>query len=408
MMPAMQLTSSSLQTFNHRSEFLPSDARSSSSCPDDPVVTLRFRGTFLDFGAGDATRSPRARSEPDLHKSQEEETIFTDSKDYVENLSDKLSSLWSTKDGTESVGSENWHFPRLRGGDAALSPRAWSEPDWQKSQEDETIFIDSKDYIENLSNKLSSLWSTKDGTESVGSENSATLKDFLDHSQAAAEASGSSGSGGAQNAETSRLALAEASYLWKRAMPLGFSHKELKNRIHAQTKSLNDKLKLQRAKDALTAIEELPEHVEEVLQQSAAAIFEHVQHQLSEMRDLIQNTNVQDKDKQEHLQEAVASLNSIPEIMWDSFTLQAAEARDIVRRRIDEVTQGLGEGSTDEEILEQMRVLPAEVQTITAVAVQAAVKESQVQFDKAMRQMVSGMPQASAAAEQSRRELGSE
>jgi len=72
------------------------------------------------------------------------------------------------------------------------------------------------------------------------------------------------------------------------------------------------------------------------------------------------------------------------------------------------VTQGLGEGSTDEEILEQMRVLPAEVQTITAVAVQAAVKESQVQFDKAMRQMVSGMPQASAAAEQSRRKLGSE
>eukprot|EP00445_Apocalathium_hangoei_P005546 CAMPEP_0203855834 /NCGR_PEP_ID=MMETSP0359-20131031/9847_1 /ASSEMBLY_ACC=CAM_ASM_000338 /TAXON_ID=268821 /ORGANISM="Scrippsiella Hangoei, Strain SHTV-5" /LENGTH=596 /DNA_ID=CAMNT_0050772401 /DNA_START=1 /DNA_END=1791 /DNA_ORIENTATION=- len=354
-MPAMPLTSSSLQTLtNLRSERLPSDARSISSCPEDPVVTLRFRGTFLDFGAGDAARSPRARSEPDLHKSQEEETIFTDSKDYVENLSDKLSSLWSTKDGTESVGSENF----------------------------------------------------------------ASLKDFLDHCQPTTDASGSSGSGGAPKAEiskhvmpSSRVALAEPSHLWKQAMPLGFFHKELRNRIHAQTKNLGDKLKMQHAKDALTAIEELPEHVEEVLQQSVAAIFEHVQNQLSEMRDLIQNTDVQDKDKREHLQEAVASLNSIPEIMWDSLTLQAAEAREIVRRRIDEVTQGLGKGSSDEELLEQIRVLPAEVQTITEVAVQAAVMESQVQaqqqFEKSMWQMATVMPQAFAAAEQSRRELAS-
>eukprot|EP00444_Apocalathium_aciculiferum_P019017 CAMPEP_0183455264 /NCGR_PEP_ID=MMETSP0370-20130417/126188_1 /TAXON_ID=268820 /ORGANISM="Peridinium aciculiferum, Strain PAER-2" /LENGTH=54 /DNA_ID=CAMNT_0025646841 /DNA_START=1 /DNA_END=162 /DNA_ORIENTATION=+ len=34
--------------------------------------------------------------------------------------------------------------------------------------------------------------------------------------------------------------------------------------------------------------------------------------------------------------------------------------------------------------------------------------QAQQQFDKAMWQMVAGMPQASAAAEQSRRELGSE
>jgi len=65
------------------------------------------------------------------------------------------------------------------------------------------------------------------------------------------------------------------------------------------------------------------------------------------------------------------------------------------------VTQGLGEGSTDEEFLEQMHVLPAEVQTITEVVVQAAVMESQVQalqqFDKAMWQKVTGMPPAFAA-----------
>jgi len=320
-------------------------------------MKLRLRGTFLDcIPSSDGSNSPRAHSEPDLHRNSGDESF---NHHYTENLSDKISSLWSTyaassKDGSESVASDPPLEKRMSG-----------------------------DASSNCSGGVS-------------------------HAQASNQA-----------APSPRLTLTEPSYLWKRHSQHGVTRKELRYRICADTKRLSDSLKLQRAHEALTAIDELPEHIEEVLQQSAAAIFEDVQSKVAAMREWIQSRPTY--AKQERLQEAVASLDIIPEIMWDSFSLQAAEAREILRRRIDEVTQGLGKGgcTMDEELLSQMNGLPSRVQIIAEEAVQAAVMESQAQaqkqFEQAMQklpeesqalrignwQVVAGLPQASAGAQQS-------
>jgi len=172
------------------------------------------------------------------------------------------------------------------------------------------------------------------------------------------------------------------------------------------TKAIGESLRDQRRKQALTAIEELPEHLEEVLQQSATNLFEQVQDKVAVMSELIRDRETSQggtrRDK------AVKSLEAIPDIMWGSFESNVAKAKDEVRQRIEVMMKGLGEGTwaaTDDEIVQEMRALPAEVQQITEVAIQAAVEETNFQAEQQFQKAIDGLPEECDALRTAKRQV---
>jgi len=309
---------------------------------DGHGTVLKFRSTFIDVESHHSS-SPRAKSEPDLHKA-DDCCSWIEEHDYVGTLSDKLSSIWS-------------HGPMSRCG--SMSMRS-EEPHMD-------LLLDAQFEA----GGLAPLYSPTNMPP---------------------------GGWGA--------ALAEPSYAWKKETGGPMSRKELQTRISKTTKNLSDNLKHQRTQQALCAIEELPEYLEEVLQQSVACVFEDVQHKVANMRAMIE-TNHNSGKKQDRLQEAVASLDVIPDIMWDSFASRAAEAKDNVRRRIDEVVKGCREGvlEPNQELLDEVRCLPSEVEHIAQEAMSAARDDVQAQANQQFDKAMSKLPEASRAISLARMEV---
>lgn len=116
-----------------------------------------------------------------------------------------------------------------------------------------------------------------------------------------------------------------------------------------------------------------------------------VQDKVAVMREMMREQEL----GEEHVDIAKAreALEVIPDILWDSFEANVAKAKDNVRRRVDDVIQGLEnrEFATNAEMFAEMRALPAEVQQIAGEAFHAAVQESKVQaqqqFEHAMQKV---------------------
>jgi len=320
---------------------------------------LRWRGTFIEYGRDEELGSPRACSEPDLQseRSSSHDLFFNRDRTYVDSLSDKLSSIWSIsgacrrKLGDSSLFSDESLSTRDLVESRNLDSRRSGQPSGQAGSSSDV-------YIEALEE------------ESV--EAAATKSEDSDLAAAAA-------------------VVASVAMDTQKQLLQGLTKGELRDRIHVQTKAISENLRMQRRKQALTAIEELPEQLEEVLQQSATNLFGEVQDKVAVMSEMIRERETARRSMR--IEKAVESLEVIPDIMWDSFESNLAKAKDVVRRRIDVMMKGLGgtSGATDDEIVQEMRALPAEVQQIAEEAIQAAVEETnyqaEQQFEKAMAKL---------------------
>merc|ERR1719160_1790514 len=73
-------------------------------------------------------------------------------------------------------------------------------------------------------------------------------------------------------------------------MDMSENRTELRRIVHKKTREINDVLNYQRLSTALTSINEIPEQVGEVFQQSKTNLLDEVQGEISIARDLIVNS----------------------------------------------------------------------------------------------------------------------
>merc|ERR1719221_1508593 len=156
-----------------------------------------------------------------------------------------------------------------------------------------------------------------------------------------------------------------------------------------QTHEMREKLKGPTRKLAMEAIEELPEQVEEVLQQSATTVFEEAQGKVAVMQEMVREQK--DWQGQFNVAQAMESLEVIPSIVLDSFEHNVAKVKDAIRHRVR-----VGDFTSNDEFVAKMRSLPIEVQQIAGDALEAAQEESKaqtrVQFEDALQKLPAGIP----------------
>jgi hypothetical protein len=153
-------------------------------------------------------------------------------------------------------------------------------------------------------------------------------------------------------------------------------------------------LNYQRLSTALTSINEIPEQVGEVFQQSATNLLDEVQGEVTVARDLIKSeqekhwekTQAQvvnedfttdSTDRAAQAEKAAQSITMIPDMIMASFENSFAKAMSTVRIRVDDVIQGLEcSDMAKEQMVKQMWAIPEEVRQITREAVKQASRES--------------------------------
>lgn len=156
---------------------------------------------------------------------------------------------------------------------------------------------------------------------------------------------------------------------------------ELRNLVHRKTVEINDVLNSERLSTALASINEIPEQVGEVLQESTRTMLDEVQGEVSVARDLLVNSEQMQVSSDGHsatAEKAAQSITMIPEMIMATFENSFAKAMTTVRIRVDDVIQGL-ESSDDvekEQVVKQMWAIPDEVRQITRDAVQEASQDS--------------------------------
>merc|ERR1719221_1993043 len=106
-----------------------------------------------------------------------------------------------------------------------------------------------------------------------------------------------------------------------------------------QTHEMREKLKGPTRKLAMEAIEELPEQVEEVLQQSATTVFEEAQGKVAVMQEMVREQK--DWQGQFNVAQAMESLEVIPSIVLDSFEHNIAKVKRTIQQRVHEVIESV-------------------------------------------------------------------
>jgi len=185
----------------------------------------------------------------------------------------------------------------------------------------------------------------------------------------------------------------------------GMSRHELREHMDAQTNEVSETLRGQTRRRALEAIEELPEQVEEVLQQSVSTLFEEVQGKVAAMQEMVREQGrtclplqaQEGGEAQKHVDRAMESLDCIPTLILDNFEHNVAKVKDTIRKRVDGVIEGVkgGHYTSNDEIVATMRSLPEEVQQLAGEALEAAEQESKIkarqQFEEALQKLPEGV-----------------
>lgn len=271
--------------------------------------------------------------------------------------------------------------------------RSNSEPDLGSdcSSQSSHFFGSDRAYVENLSDKMSSIWTPQgchiktsghNRIKSTGSEcnsSAGMASEGWDRDSILAE------SEVAAAAEAGRVAWTTPDP-WP---PTRISRRELRVQIHAQTQQVSDRLVSQKRRQALTALEELPEQVEEVLQQSGATFFAQAQDKVAVMREMILEN--QFSDEHISLMKAMENLPMIPDVMLHSFAASVVRAKECVQQRIEEIIHGFENGhlASSAELFAEMRALP----TLASTAFQEAaeVARAQVQEAQALQEELSAL-----------------
>lgn len=133
--------------------------------------------------------------------------------------------------------------------------------------------------------------------------------------------------------------------------------------------------------NALQSIIELPEHVGEVLQQTATELLDDVSTEVSKARHILA-AKVEDPQTST---EVATRVQEIPDMVMTSFETRFAKALCTVRVRVGDVIQVLEESDLEkEEVVQHLWSIPEDVKKITRQAVKEASEESQ---DKVVEQL---------------------
>lgn len=308
---------------------------------DAKWMHLRYQSTFLDVGMSDPLRdlSPRATSDPGSEGPKSSSSNFAVEHEYVHKLSERM---------------------RLPTGD--LDPTVM--------RDDLVAFSNSR-----CSNSIKSC--SSDTTDPAHVHEVVGARHLLRRPQPNFDKPG-------QGGET-------------------ITKQKLREHIQQTSEEIVEEVQMHRLNMALTAIEEIPEQVEEVLQRNATKLADNVQAELDVMRDNMRELHVaEDSAKVAQAEIAVNAIEAIPDIIQNSFEARMETAKELVRTRVEEVAksaQELDVNSSDasrKEIVQQIRCIPAEVKEIADQTVADAVMESKqqarAQFKVAMEALASQAP----------------
>jgi len=337
-----------------------SSVGSSSNCGES--LQLKWRGTFIhvaDQAEEEQARNlRRSASDSDL-VSINSGSNFQEDQASVDQLADKLSSFWSVNAPRRSVGAAD--------GGSVSSTNGESE--------------DARPY---------------GFAGGVGSDSSMSRR-------MAAPAPVTPGYFGSMtpNAEEAVVATATAATRCALSGHLGhqdvlasnLSESQLKTQIHENVKEISSIVHVHQRKQALSSIQELPEQVEEALNVSANTLLSEVQDKVAILADI-----VRERDTTGEAETAVESLEVIPDMMKDSLDATVQKAKGIVREHVDMVASH-AESSSTEEILKQVRALPAQVHQIAGDVLWQAVVESEKQAAQRLDEVIERLPEESSALE---------
>lgn len=317
--------------------------------------------------------------------------------------------------------------------DDDIPQRASSEPDLSdRSGRDHSLlafdgsyFDVDRSYVEDLSDKMSSIWSNGGkggGTSTASDDDSLTARDMFDmrperrcsseswpatSSPNARELSSGSGNYCFQDrvekpswsvepgavAEASAAALADTGQPELHACGATLNRGELRSSIRTQVRKLNANLLQKRRSQALSVIEELPETVEETLLMSASNLFDEVQGKVDVVLDLIHEAPVAKTGHIERIERAVVQIEAIPNMVRGYFATNLAKAKKDVQARVSDVIQDLQTEGSDSLFVEELLKLPATVKEIAHEAIQAAVEEATAQAQHQCDIAFSRMPE---------------
>lgn len=260
--------------------------------------------------------------------------------------------------------------------DAPPSPRALSDPGSEISSGYSAHFVKERNYVAGLSRQVTKTLLRKKSNGSAQSPTSDSDNSSRPHSTLAGNKEPNFFKPGKSLASSNPSDVRWNQRAGQRSDPMRVSQDELRNLVNKKTAEMNDVLNYQRLSTALTSINEIPEQVGEVLQQSATHLVDEVHDEISVARNLIATSNAGEAHAGA-AERAARSIAMVPDMIMASFESSFAKAMSTVRIRVDDMIQDLeGSNMANEKVVEQMWAIPEEVRQITREAVKEASQES--------------------------------
>jgi len=347
------------------------------------MSSLRWKGTFIDINGTEEGQdlSPRAHSDSGSELSSSS-NFFQNERTYVEQLSERLS--LSSVDQNWTNNAKDWkNFRKTSsyddGGDSSSITGSHNIDEVMSMGVEGPPEMPPCEMQDMMLNPGCTLVSTS----------SLSSKDIYQAQETM------SGSHPGHQTLKPGVKLFQEDHFRNARVPSTAQHKEeLRRTIHKQTKEMKQVLHLQRLSSALTVIEEIPEQVGDVLQQSVSSLAGELQGEVAVMREMIRDR--ENQDVQQNAERAVARLETIPDLILNSFEASFARAKDAVRQRVDGVIEDLecGNNLAKDQIVYQMLSIPGEVQQIAGQAVEEAVQVSKVHAKQQIDCVLQSLPQA--------------
>mmetsp|Transcript_165630 Transcript_165630/g.402493 ORF Transcript_165630/g.402493 Transcript_165630/m.402493 type:complete len:503 (-) Transcript_165630:127-1635(-) len=173
---------------------------------------------------------------------------------------------------------------------------------------------------------------------------------------------------------------------------------ELRSRIKYAAREAEKSLHQRQRRAVLSAIQEIPDQVGDALQRSAMGIVDDVIGEVAVVKDMIEGeATSKEAQEQTGINNAVAKLEIIPEMIQDSFEAYFSRAERTVRARVEDMMQNLEASDlANDQVVKTMWAIPSEVQEIAKQAMQAAVVESRVQAQMQIDCALASLPNSGA------------
>lgn len=177
--------------------------------------------------------------------------------------------------------------------------------------------------------------------------------------------------------------------------PKRASRDQLMQHMRHKVANVNGALMNQRLSSALTCINEIPQQLEQMLQQSANNVTCNMQNEVDAIQDIvIDSVTASHADPGD----AAQSIAKIPGLVKNEFDQNFANAMTSVRIHVDDVIQGLEAddgGMANNWMVRQIQAIPGDLRQITAAFAKKAAEDSQHQVELQLDQLRRNAPEAS-------------